>query len=36
MLMVVRIYSMLSFIIMGILDSHPLSMRITIEENMCK
>jgi hypothetical protein len=36
MLMVVRIYGKLSFITMGILDSHPLSMRITKEENMGK
>jgi len=36
MLMVVRIYRKLSFINMKILDSHHLSMRITIEENICK
>jgi len=36
MLVVVRIYSKLSFIPMGMLDSHPLSMGITIEEIMCK
>jgi len=36
MLMIVRIYSKLSFIPMEILDSHPLSIRITIGEIMCK
>jgi hypothetical protein len=36
MLMVVRIYSKLSFITMEILDSHPLNMRITLEETMEK
>jgi len=33
MLVVARIYSKLSRILMGMLDSHPLTMRITIEKS---
>jgi len=36
MSVVVGIYCKLSFILMGMLDTYPLNMRITIEEIMCK